>query len=103
MYARLIQLCFKQTVSHDQAHALYQELINECRRIDGFRGYSFMLMPSSRRGLTLTFWDDATCASAGGEQVLPTIIERMGDLLSEAPEITGYEVVDHVMIHPDAP
>ncbi len=102
MYARLIKLCFKQTVSHDEAHALYQDLINEFRRIEGFRGYSFMLMPTSRRGLTLTFWDDATSASAGGERVLPTIVERMGDLLSEAPEISGYEVIDHVMIHPKA-
>jgi len=101
MYARLIKLCFKQTVSHDEAHRLYQDLISECRHIDGFRGYSFMLMPRSRRGLTLTYWDDAGCASAGGEQVLPTIVECMGDLLAEAPEVTGYEVVDHVMINPD--
>ncbi len=98
MYARLINLTFKQSVSHDEAHALYQNMVSEFRRIEGFRGYSFMLMPSSRKGLTLTFWDDATCASAGGEQVLPTIVGQMGDLLAEAPEITGYEVIDHVMI-----
>lgn len=98
MYARLINLSFQQTVAHEDAHGLYQDLVTLFRQIEGFRGYSFMLMPNARRGVILTLWDDAACATQGGEVVMPMICERMSDLLAEAPDVTGYEVIDHVMI-----
>lgn len=97
MYARLINLSFGSDVAHDQAHALYQALLQEFRGVDGFRGCNFMLMANARRGLILTFWDDERSASAAGERVLPRIVERMRGLLAEAPEVTGYEVIDHLM------
>ncbi len=100
MYARMINLTFDETVTHDQAHALYQDLVAEFRAIDGFRGCAFMLMPSARRGVTITYWDDAERASRGGERALPMMIERMKGLLAEPPEIVGYEVVDQFMIDP---
>ena len=100
MYARLMRFTFGREVTHDQAHALYQDLIAECRHAEGFRGCSFMLMPSERRGLTLTYWSDAACAVAAGERVMAVMIDRMSGVLAEAPEITGYEVIEQFMIDP---
>jgi heme-degrading monooxygenase HmoA len=98
MYARLIQLVFNENVTPDQAHQLYQNLIAEFRGVPGFRGCSLMLMNNARRGLTITYWDDADCASRAGERVLPTMIEQAPDLSTEPPEITGYEVIDHQFV-----
>lgn len=97
MYARLISLCFNEDVSHDRAHDLNRRLVEEFRAVDGFSGYTFLLMPTARRGMTLTYWDDADSASKAGEQILPMIMDEMRDLLIEPPEITGYEVIDREM------
>ncbi len=98
MYARLIRLTFGEDVTHDEAHALYKELSDECRQVEGFRGCTFLLMPNARRGLTVTYWADAERATEAGERVLPTMLQRMSGLLAEAPEITGYEVIEQFML-----
>lgn len=101
MYARLINFTFEPSVTHDQAHDMYQDLVKQFQATHGCCGYSLMLMSNARHGVTLTYWDDAEAASAAGERILPMIIERMRDLLTEPPEILGYEVIDHVMIDQD--
>lgn len=98
MYARLISLCFNEDVSHDRAHDLNRRLVEEFRGVDGFSGFTFLLMSTARRGMTLTYWDDADSASKAGERILPMIMDEMRDLLIEPPEIAGYEVIDREMI-----
>lgn len=95
MYVSTISFCAKPDVSNEQTMEIYHALTAELRRLDGLQGSSLLLSENTHRGMAVFYWADAKAARAGGEHGMPLLLERVHDLVTEPPHVSGYELVHH--------
>lgn len=97
MYVRLITFHPRPDVTAEDAREIYRELIEILQDLEGFCGCSLLLNEETRRGISVTYWDDAATAERAGEVSLPVLLERVSELVESPPDVSGYEVLDHRM------
>ena len=95
MYARFITYQVKPWVTEDHASAMYDEMHSIMQPLPGFKGLSLMLNSDIHRALSISYWDDQSCAAEAGLVLLPLLMTRAAEFVDHPPEVAGFELVRH--------
>jgi heme-degrading monooxygenase HmoA len=94
MYVRILDFEARPDLRLDEISAVYQEVIDAVGEHEGFLGSTLFMSEDTHRGMAMTFWRDAGCASRAAPSFLAAITERIHGLVQHPPSIAGYHVVD---------
>ena len=101
MYARLITYHVKPAVTEVHASSIYDEMLSIMKPLAGFLGMTLLLNEDSHLAMSLSYWEDQTCATEAGPTILPLLMGRAETLVDRPPEVSGFDVVRHESLRPE--
>ena len=102
MYVRVISYSFPPSVTVEQAEAIYGDMMKLTESLPGFQGLSLLINEETRQAISLSYWEDQASATEAGAVILPLLMERTKDLVSQPPEVTGFDLVRQTFVAGDA-
>jgi hypothetical protein len=94
MYVRILSFEARHDLASDEVAAVYHDVIDAVGEFDGFLGSTLLMSEDTHRGMAMTFWRDAGCASDAAPRYLEIITPRIYDLVEHPPSIDGFDVLD---------
>jgi heme-degrading monooxygenase HmoA len=94
MYVRILDFVARPHLRVDEITAVYHEVVDAVGEQDGFLGSTLFMSEDTHRGMAMTFWRDAECATNAAPAYLAAITARIHDLVEHPPSIAGYHVMD---------
>jgi hypothetical protein len=98
MYVRLITYHVKPGVTAADARAIYNEMLTVMQPLPGFKGISLLLNEDTHQAISMSCWNDQSCAAEAGTAILPLLMRRAAVFVDRPPEVAGFEMVEQALL-----
>jgi hypothetical protein len=98
MYVRVLHFSCRQETNRESLQRVFRLIVDEARKKDGYIGATLLMRERACRGMALMYWRDEAAASQAGPAIVTLLGEHAHDLLSDHPDVQGYNLVEGTAI-----
>ena len=92
MYARRVSIKLKPDSSAQLTQKLEKEILPLLRKSKGFQDEIMLLTKDGMRAFAISLWDKAENADNYTRDTYPKVLEILGGMIAEAPQVRSYQV-----------